>query len=302
MKNTIFTFLIIFTMALSGCMANDTENTQAAPERKLKLSAVIDKEADFTAFHKDDLDGKTKGDLIYLDVTNVRVQIDGNDTLLEDAVRSSKITTAEIFAYARMDAQNGICQEKYTSDHGVTIFRYIYPEFELNITYDVFETPDGKQTLIEELIISSLENHDLAHYYVDESSEYGYFLDREDWGLTFTVSSVSPSRITVDYTQCQGQEVGELTLESYMLYSIQEDGTSDYLARSWQDTEGLPAAIQSDGTGQFTLDWSATAGTLEPGEYYLSISVTDNYDEADLHPLMVNYYDTQSYHIVFTVE
>lgn len=109
----------------------------------------------------------------------------------------------------------------------------------------------------------------------------------------------------MNYTQQQSQEVGELTLDSYMLFPMDGEADPDrgpnYVVMSRMDTPGLPISLSSDGSGQFTIDWGDTAGALEPGEYYLKVSVSDNFDPAQVHPLIEKFHDKQSYHIVFTV-
>ena len=220
-------------------------------------------------------------------------------------VNSRMLTVPELFAFARMDAQNGFCQESYISEHGLTHFCYAYPECELWIAYDVYETPDGGQTLINEIYIYNIDNSQkpLDITYVDEDNEWGYFLDREDWGLTFAVISASPTQITVNYSQQQGQEIGELSVTDFSLYSRSAPGTLDtYLGQFNFAREGHPISIQSDGSSQITFDWTDIAGALEPGEYYIKAIVVDTYDESAVHPLMDNFYDKQSYHIVFSVE
>lgn len=325
-KCWLATVIIGLLFALSGCTGSHETGIPAAsgetdpivretalPEdetasgQKLQFSVIEAEEyGHYTAFSKEELGGNTDAELTYSRLTEVNVNVNGTVLPLAEAIRSGKLTVPEIYAFARMDAQNGFCEETYTSEHGLTHFTYIYDECALNMAYDVYETPNGKQTLIEEIHIYSIPNnsvyYDIDHIYVDEESEWGYFLDREDWGLTFMVSSVLPTQITIDYTQQQGQEVGELLLEDYMLYSGVPGGDSEVLAVSRQGTGEFPIHIQSDVSGQITIAWLDMAGALEAGEYYVRVTVSDNYDEANVHPLIVKYHDKQSYYIPFSIE
>lgn len=319
-KYRLITVIIALLAALSGCTGSQESGDWAEMSPTVKEASIKDDEAPtkqnlhfsvveaespgYTLVPQEELDEKTNTYIAYANLAEVNITWDGVTISLAEAIRDGKLTVPEIFALARMDAQNGFCKESYVSKLGLTHFIYTYPECELWIAYDVYETPDGKRTLIDEIYIHSVagSKRNIDFTYVDKDSEWGYFVDREDWGLTFEVSSVSPTTITVDYTQRKGQEIGELLLEEYMLFSRKDDGTSEYLARSERDTDGFPFSVQSDESGQITMDWSNTAGALDPGEYYLKITVTDSYNESDIHPLMSNYYDKQSYHIAFTID
>lgn len=321
-QNIMKKFLILLTSiallsSLYGCSGSAAEQTVAsataaetAPasegsafSRKLQLTAEPTGEIGFIPVPREQL-GKAKTDLVYANLSEVKITLDGKTEPLEDAIRTGKITGAEIFAYARMDAENGFCTESFSSVHGQAHFIYAYPECALEIAYDVFESPDGKQTLINEIAVwdtdESLSTSD--HVYVDESNKWGYFLDREDWGLEFTVKAVTPESLTVTYTQKQAQELGELSIDSYMMYSFVEGAQDEFVAQSGREALGLPIAITSDDYGEITIDWSETAGKLEPGNYYLMLTVTDNYDPEKVPQLVVKYHNRQSYHIEFTVE
>lgn len=318
MKTYQFAAVILSLMTiLNGCAKNQmavTASMESVPEtavamaevaRKLQFSVTEADELSFTNVPQSELGEKADVSMVYGSLTEVDLAWDGEVISLPQAIREERLTVPELFAFARMDAQNGFCQESYISEHGLTHFCYAYPECELWISYDVYETPDGGQTLINEIHIYSIDNSQkpLDITYVDEDNEWGYFLDREDWGLTFAVISASPTQITVNYSQQQGQEIGELSVTDFSLYSRSASGTLDtYLGQFNFAREGRPIPIQSDGSGQITFDWTDIAGTLEPGEYYIKATVADTYDESAVHPLMDNFYDRQSYHIVFSVE
>lgn len=319
----LITVILILMVVLSACSANQerattiedpispticetailTDNT--TPQKKLNFSVAAANSPGSIIIPQEELGNNADISITYVDLTEVNIVWNNENTSLPAAIKTGKLTIPEIFAFARLDAYNGFCQESYHSDRGLTHFCYTYPECELRIAYDVYETPNGEQTLINEVSICSITDsvRDIGDYYVDKANEWGYFLDREDWGLTFEVSNVFPTQITVNYSQHQNQEIGNLTLDDYTLYAKAEDDALDiYLARSKRDAEGFPIAIQSDGSGTIVIDWTDVAGPLEPGNYYLKLTISDNYDELAVHPLMVNYYDKQSYHIQFTIE
>lgn len=306
-EDIISEFLPIAESTVDSSTSSDPTTPSDSLAQRLQFSVVEAEEpGHYTMFSKEELGGNTNADILYSGLTEVNIIWNGEKLPLASAIRDGQLTVPEIFALARIDAGNGFCQETYDSEHGLTHFVYTYPECELHMAYDVYETPNGKQTLIEEIHIYDITDDYRSigpYYYVDEESEWGYFLDREDWGLTFAVSNVSPTQITVNYTQQQAQEVGELIAEKYMLCRRTSGSESDVIAVSWQKgTEELSVPIQSDGSGQITIDWFDLVGALEPGEYYLRFTVFDRYDESELHPLIVKYHDGQGYCIPFSIE
>lgn len=256
---------------------------------------------------QEELGGNTDAYLAYCNLAEVNIFLDGEYFPLAEAIRRGNITVPEIFAFARMDSQNGFCEESCQSEHGLAHFSYTYPECELQLAYDVLETPSNDQQLIEEIYICAGPDNgrNQSHFYVDESSEWGYFVDREDWGLNFEVFSAAPTQIVLDVTQQGGQQMGELVIESYSLYAqdknIEADKKSGPIGQAWTDAEGLPIPILMDAAGQITIDWTSVAGTLNAGNYYVKLTVSDIYDQSKVHPLMTNYYDRQSYNIAFAV-
>ena len=179
----------------------------SAPGQRLKFTVVPTEEIGFIKI-PDEKKGSEKAELVYQNLSEVKITLNGKTKPLEDAIRTGKITGAEIFAYARMDAEAGYCKEGYTSEQGLTRFVYTYPECALEVVYDIFEGSEGKNMLVNEITIadSAQSLFDSDSFYVDESSRWGYFLDREDWGLEFAVKAVTPESLTVTYTQKQAQE------------------------------------------------------------------------------------------------
>lgn len=315
-KFLIFLSSIALLCSLCGCTSSANEGATAPHEtapaseasaavRKLQLTVEPTGEVGFTRVPAEQL-GKENMDLAYARLSGVNITLGGKTEPLADAIGSGKITGAEVFAYARMDAENGFCEESYSSDDGLTHFVYAYPDCALEIAYDVLESPNGKQTLINEITIWDTAEHISSsdHFYVDESSRWGYFLDREDWGLEFTVKAVTPESLTVTYTQKQSQELGELTCEGYMMFVETEDENTldEFVTQAvWREPEEA-IAITSDGSGEITFDWSETAGKLNPGTYYVRIGIRDNYDPEKVPANVTKRYSKQSYCVEFAVE
>lgn len=297
-------FLILLTsIALLCSLYGCTGSASKESGQKLKFSVVPTEEIGFIKI-PDEKKGSEKAELVYQNLSEVNITLDGKTEPLADAIGSGKITGAEIFAYARMDAEAGYCKEGYTSEQGLTRFVYTYPEYALEMVYDIFEGSEGKNVLINEITVadSTQSLFDSDSFYVDESSRWGYFLDREDWGLEFTVKAVTPESLTVTYTQKQTQELGELTCEDYIMFAEVEGARDEFVTQTGRDAPGFPIAITSDGSGEITFDWSKMAGKLNPGTYYVRIGIRDNYDPEKVPANVTKRYSKQSYCVEFTVE
>lgn len=297
-------FLILLTsIALLCSLCGCADSASKESGQKLKFSVVPTEEIGFIKI-PDEKKGSEKAELVYQNLSEVNITLSGKTEPLEDAIRTGKITGAEIFAYARMDAEAGYCKEGYTSEQGLTRFVYTYPEYALEMVYDIFEGSEGKNVLINEITVadSTQSLFDSDSFYVDESSRWGYFLDREDWGLEFTVKTVTPESLTVTYTQKQAQELDELTCEDYIMFAEVEGARDEFVTQTGRDAPGFPIAITSDGSGEITFDWSETAGKLNPGTYYVRIGIRDNYDPEKVPANVTKRYSKQSYCVEFTVE
>lgn len=297
-------FLILLTsIALLCSLYGCTGSASKESGQKLKFSVVPTEEIGFIKI-PDEKKGSEKAELVYQNLSEVNITLSGKTEPLEDAIRTGKITGAEIFAYARMDAEAGYCKEGYTSEQGLTRFVYTYPEYALEMVYDIFEGSEGKNVLINEITVadSTQSLFDSDSFYVDESSRWGYFLDREDWGLEFTVKAVTPESLTVTYTQKQAQELDELTCEDYIMFAEVEGARDEFVTQTGRDAPGFPIAITSDGSGEITFDWSKMAGKLNPGTYYVRIGIRDNYDPEKVPANVTKRYSKQSYCVEFTVE
>lgn len=307
--------ILITCCVLGGCGRNAHEPdfsspTEADPSsfavgQRLRISASADANSTFTRILQEDLGGNSAEDITYHQLTNVTIEIDGTPVKLEEAIRDGFITTSEITAYAQLDAQNGFCDETYSSQRGLSSFVYTYPEFELEVVHDIYETPDEKQHLIQSMKFYPPHGSEkVSTAYYDENSQFGYTIDREDWGIEFSVSQATPTSITLDYTQSGGQQIGELVVtDDYVM--IAEDGTYVEQLNTADQTPANDrppiAAIRSDATSQITIDWEAKYGPLPSGEYCMMIFLKDVYDESQVHPLMINFTDNQKYGIIFTI-
>ena len=144
-------------------------------------------------------DGTSDLDFCCIGLTDVTIDLGGNVMDLGNALREGKTSLSEISFLAQSDSQSGFCTEGWKSKNGLAEFRYSYPDFDLWIVDDIYETPDGLQHLIRGITLCQ-PGSDVAFLHNE--------LDQEDWGIEFSVAEASQTEITLNYTQSGGQVLG----------------------------------------------------------------------------------------------
>ncbi len=251
----------------------------------LNLTVTRVGNTDSQIFSPEEIGNNFNQGMSYCGVTDVSISLNSGDERLEDALKNGDITEEEIFFRARQDAREGRCQETFETQHGVTFYNYHYPDYDLWLVYDVFNSPNGKAYPVSQLIVfRTTPDYHLHPSCAFTDPETGAFVNREDWGLTFELSDITSHSATVTCTQSGGQQIGQLEVRCYTLHP---------------DTKGIinppkfETEIAMDGTCQFSVDWSETYGDLPSGTYRLYLWVYDIYDESQLHPLMDDFQDWQ---------
>lgn len=274
---------------------DSTEETVSL--RNLKISATESTKS-FSSFPPEELDWKLDFPLSYTGLDNVTIEINGKHKALEKAIRYGNISIEEISLYARLDAKIGVCTETYTSENGLTKFLYSYPEFDLKLVNDVYETPDGKQHLIRDIALYC-KGGETPRIYTDPNT--GAILDKEDWGISFSVVTATPTDIAIQCSQTNGQHVGELVTEYFYIVTADKDPISQQGDQNDYTQSTQRIVLHNNANTDFEIDWETIYGELPPGDYKLWLQIKDVYDIEDLHPLMKNYYDRQVYWIDFTI-
>lgn len=276
------------------------EVTVTAPEeltvsgnQSLRMEAEAEDGAEHTAIFPAGIGSDCRTELHYVDVSDVRVEVDGTVYYLEDAMREERISLEQIYAYSRIDARLGYCETFTKVRNGLTFLVFRYPEYELRFTYDYDSLPDGEHRLVNELYISK------NRYDVNSGDNR---VVQEDWGVTFEVREVNSSSITLRCTQSGGQQLGELVIDLFFIDSAREEASLPRLDGDTDIDSYQPRTIIfRDTVSEITLDWKDIYGELSPGDYLLSLRVTDAYDPADTHPVMSKFESRQSYTIPFAV-
>lgn len=305
--------MLVLAIALCGIIVglfigkseSDSEDTVqlssnvVADQQLLNLSVVSDSSS--TAFSSEDINSRNGAKLYYFGVSNVTISIQGQQEKLELALYNNHISIEEITQQVRTDSRNGKCTEICISDLGLSRFFYSYPDFEVMLVYDMFETAYGDQQLINEIAICSYNYHatispNMFHPEIVEPTSIFY----EDWGLTLAIKEVSPQRISIICSHEGGQQIGELRVFSYSLWS-DELGYISILANT-SHLNTLPQDIPKNQSSTLEIDWTGQYGQLSSGEYQLLLYIEDNYDMSEVHPLNKNYTDKQIYKLSFEIK
>lgn len=234
-------------------------------------------------------DGTSDLDFCCIGLTDVTIDLGGNVMDLGNALREGKTSLSEISFLAQSDSQSGFCTEGWKSKNGLAEFRYSYPDFDLWIVDDIYETPDGLQHLIRGITLCQ-PGSDVAFLHNE--------LDQEDWGIEFSVAEASQTEITLNYTQSGGQVLGQLMTYGYAISRLNPmEGIA--LLDNAPLQEQKP--ISMNGQGALCLDIETYFGALPAGQYGMYLYLQDAYNEEDVPPLTRNYHDVQCYWIEFTV-
>lgn len=313
MKRCIAMLLCVLLILLAGCGAQQADTEAQSSETAQRVRLVLtttEKEIPgqgSTLFNAEELNGNYPGSLVYsYELSQVDILLSDTSMPLDQAIREGLITGEELTAMAFADARDGLCTQSAHSINGLTKFIFRYQgQFDLSIICDVYETPDGKQHLMNKIRVDPYLSADDSRGLQMEMDEDGNLtiIDTEDWGLTFESLSVSPTGLTLQVTQANGQHAGQLFIDYYMIYNRD---TCIYLTTSeghMGATAGISpaAAITNNGTTEITFDWAETFGALESGSYSLILVIKDIYDASDVHPLQRNYHDSQTYAVDFTI-
>lgn len=303
-KKLTFPLIFLLSIYLVGCLSNNnSENSThiesistSAEETSYLEIEVTPLEHEYEFFSPDDLNNTIDLPLIYLGLKNVYITINQSTYNLETAIRDNHITVPEIFAYARLDSDAGFCQEEYKSINGLTTFKYNYPEFTLQIVYDVYETPDGKQHLINDIAIFN-KGETLRRMYTGTD---GALLDLEDWGLTFEIKESNSTSVQIKCTHYNGQQLGEIVPKLY--YIVTETGKElpTITKNESKYIEIYANPVKQNSSSYLTVDWINEYGELPNGSYKLWLLFEDKHDK-EITPLIRNFYDEQAYWINFEI-
>lgn len=148
----------------------------------------------------------------------------------------------------------------------------------------IFEVPTDGKMYVYDLYVK---------YEGGGSCYYGFRINSPDeWGLTLSVSSVTPTGATLIFKQSGGNPTGELMTGSH--YRLEDkNGELPYIVEGDVAWTAEAYRIQKDGEIQMQANWEWLYGTLEPGTYRIYKGVMDWREAGDS--------DSKEYFAEFTI-
>ena len=255
--------------------------------QKLLLNAQVDHKFGQTSLPV--LNRETS--VLICNLSNVSIQLAEGEVLLEEALAAGAVMPEDIISWAKQDAAAGICKEIYASKNSLNCFIYRYSQLELCVYDDVYETPDGQQHLIRDLTIreSGSSTTGVSFSSPDENGKLQN-IDREDWGLSFTVERAEDDSLRLIIKQSGGQQIGTLEIYDCLIYNIGQD------IPVYESGE----ILQINANAETALVLNCPAA-LPSGEYNMRLMIRDKFDPTQVHPLMRDYEDSQYHFIKFTL-
>lgn len=148
----------------------------------------------------------------------------------------------------------------------------------------VFEVPTDGKMYVYEIYVK---------YEGGGNCYYGFRINSPDeWGLTLSVKSVTPTGATLVFKQSGGNPTGELMTGSY--YRLEdENGELPYIVEGDVAWTSEAYMIKKDSEIQMQANWEGLYGTLEPGTYRIYKGVMDFRGTGD--------FDEKEYFAEFTI-
>lgn len=231
--------------------------------------------------------------LCYDRVKDVLVTVQDQQMDLLRAMEEKQVTVEDIYSQALADAACGRCTQTLVgSTHGLTHYNFAYPGYCLRLIYDVLEAPDGENYWIG--YVGIYHSGASVAPFTDLYDQDGKRLDGENWGLSFEVVQASATGATVEVSHSNGQQIGDLQVNSYTLSRMDGTGINGVAA-------DVTYQIPLEETSAFQLNWEQSIGTLESGEYQLTLWVWDVFDAEQVHPLMDDFQDWTIFDLTITV-
>lgn len=288
---------------LSGCGKIQDAPVISEPEealtmdlpdgRQLRLTAEEEDGAEFTRIFPAQTGSSFKTRVHYVDVTDVRIKVDGKVWYLKNALEEGAVSLEEMAYAAKLDAQNGFCQAYARARDGVAFVGYRYPEYDLRFLDGAENTYNAEQDPTHELYI--LPNPYELRYIADYA--------REDWGLSFETVEADETSVTFDCTQRDGEQLSMLIADFYYISPAQ--GEEELPRKPGTDSTSVfqpKPELNRDTVTRVTLDWSDIYGPLSAGDYRMRLMVSDVYQPNGENTQIGHLFDkTQGYDILFTV-
>lgn len=290
--------IIVSCILLAGCLVF-TRYSRPHPMLQISLVANPDCESHANTFTTTRLSGNIRDNIRFgPGISDVKIKVGKKYISLIDALESELISMDKILYCARQDAASGFCEETFSSEKSLANYVYHYPEFDLRLIDDIFESPSGPLRHIQHIgIFRPNEAGKTVVGFLDSTIGNGW-TTREDWGLQIKIGKATPTGVQILFNQSGGQQLGDLRLISYSI-------SAQPPVEDFETYEACMAEIAHNGQTKIDLTWDRA---LPPGDYCLKMQIEDVYDRFSpeysrfyRHPLMRNFWDIQYYEINFTL-
>ena len=218
---------------------------------------------------------------------NVLVEADSDHPLFwEDIASFSAGTekTAKLIFDERMDSYELRCWEVEPGYYESEDYSVLDKGERVPSENGIFEVPTDGKMYVYDLYVK---------YEGGGSCYYGFRINSPDeWGLTLSVSSVTPTGATLVFKQSGGSPTGEFMTGSH--YRLEDkNGELPYIVEGDVAWTAEAYRIQKDGEIQMQANWEWLYGTLEPGTYRIYKGVMDWREAGDS--------DSKEYFAEFTI-
>lgn len=304
-KRLSFLFFAVLLCAVCvtyGCQSRKHQEAAGengtASQQLLRLQVTpISGDGTGTELHDAEIRQYFNAGVRYTGVSDVQIFLNDNFSSLEDAIRQGKMDADTLSYWAATDAKNGFCIRKQESYSGLNNETFYYSDYNVRLVNDVLETPTGEEYPVTFLtVFDHLGSGEICADLFDP--ETGISVSQEDWGITFT-AQVTDGSLVVAYTQHGGTPLGRLSIDhaalrdakGYVYGGVEEKG---YLLDLGDEMQILPQQ-----SGSFACQ---LVGDIPAGEYMLYLTVRDDYDTQNIHPLLSAHKPTQSYCVPITID
>ena len=168
-------------------------------------------------------------------------------------------------------------------------------------TYDYKISSQYNKTFVHDEEPDNIDGYETWH--ISGRKDSGIIIDlaedgpTDTWGIQLSANNITPTGITLECKQLDGEATGDLQTGSY--YFLEEEINGEWIKRetltpesgiAWDD---MALIITMNDTVMWNIDWEWLYGVLEDGSYRIGKEVTDFRDIGD--------YDTKTYYANFQV-
>lgn len=274
---TVVVLVAFFCGFLLSSATNQKGSAFSLSESTVEAAAA---KSGVQTFLPQQLNGRNSAAITLHGIQGVSVAVGSKHVDLISALSDGRLSVEYLVAQAFLDARNGVCERVALSQNGVNLFRFLYPNFDLCVTWDVYESALGEDAAVFSVDFylpgqSVSATVDRFLYREDGTS---IDTQQKDWGLTFTLTEATAKGVTFRATQNGGQEAGALSIERYHIYRLTSDGSEEVGFTCTMEEEAQlrkSYSLPQNGESTVSIEWEDIYGSLSEGNYELHLIVED---------------------------